>query len=234
MKKLVLLLASLLMGLTTVTASEFHHGKKRKHLNKTKHYRYVQPIVFIERGVEFLIFPDGSFDFNTNINDNYYRYNNYNRRNNVNVTFGAPNRYFRYNNYGNRGMSISHDRDGRVRRIGNVYLNYDRYGKIKRAGTVYMNYNRGNGRLNQVGGLSVDYNRWGEIVRTHGRVNRFNDYQGIYSRDMDHPFKKHKHRYDDDCDEDDDWYDDDDIYYNDDQYYYYKQNGKVKKHLKRK
>jgi hypothetical protein len=209
MKKLILLFASLLMSLTTATASEFHHGKKGKHINKLKRYRNAQPIMFVDRGVEFLVFPDGSFDFNTNSNDDDYRYDKYRRRSNLNTTFGAPKRYYRY-----QGVSISHDNDGKVRRIGNVYLNYDRYGKIKRAGNVYMNYNRGNGRLIQVGSLHVTYNRWGEIVRTHGRVN--------------HNFK-HNYRYSDDCENH--WDEDDDFYNDIEPYYYYKQkNTKARKH----
>lgn len=217
MKKFILLFASLLMSLTTVTASEFHHGKKKKYLDKLNRYRNAQPILFVERGVEFMVFPDGSFDFNTHINNEYYGYDKYHRRSNVNATFGAPNNYYRYSKYAGQGVSISHDRDGKVRRIGNIYLNYDRFGKIKRAGNVYMNYNRGNGRLIQVGGLHVTYNRWGEIVRTQGRVNR---------NFVNNP------RYNDDCDYND-RNDDYDIYYDDGMHYYYKQNGKGKKHPKR-
>ena len=66
MKRAVLLFASLLIGLTTASASEIHTTHDGTSVDKNKRYRYAQPIVFIERGVEFLIFPDGTFDFNTN------------------------------------------------------------------------------------------------------------------------------------------------------------------------
>lgn len=241
MKRLVLLFGSLLIGLTSVSASEFNHQKQKNALDKTKRYRYAQPIMFVERGVEFLIFPDGSFDFNTNAYNSYFNdvyYGRNSRRSHVNKTYGAPGTRTKRNSYhyNNRGVSISHDRDGKIRRIGNVYLNYDRYGKIKRAGSVYMSYSRGyHATLTQVGGLRVHYNRWGEIVNTRGQVNRFNDYCnfcGTQSCSIDHVFNngdRHQDRHWDDDWDDDGIYEDDD---NDD-YYYFKQNGKIKKHKKR-
>lgn len=122
------------------------------------------PVVFKERGVEFFVFADGQFDFNTVPSRNetttyYYK----GRRNTVNTTFGAPGT----DNYG--GVRIEHDNQGRIRRIGNVFMNYDAYGRIKRIGSVYMSYNRF--ALAQVGGLSIQYDRWGRITGTSGRVN---------------------------------------------------------------
>ncbi len=234
MKRLLLLFTGLLIGLTTVSATELNHQKQKTKLDKTKRYRYAQPIMFVERGIEFLVFPDGSFDFNTNYEDTFYNDSYYktraSKRSSVNITYGTPGKRFKYTSkrYRNRGVSISHDRDGKVRRIGNLFLNYDRYGKLKRVGSIYMSYKR-NGTLTQVGGLKVKYNHWGEIVFTRGQVNRFSNscnICGVSSCNMDH---NHRDR---DYDEDD-WYDndyDDD----DDNYYYYKQNGKVKKHKKRK
>ena len=67
MKKLVLLFTGLLMGLTTGSATEKISETKSIDLDITSRYRYAQPILFVERGVEFLIFADGSFDFNTEI-----------------------------------------------------------------------------------------------------------------------------------------------------------------------
>ncbi|TXG39776.1 hypothetical protein [Seonamhaeicola maritimus] len=228
MKRLLLLFISLLMSSATITASEFHSDKKGKHLVKNKRYRHAQPIMFVERGVEFLVFPDGSFDFNTNVNNiQNYDYNKRLRGSNINLNHRGSYEYNRYTKNRKRSVSISHDRNGKVRRIGSVYLNYDRYGKIKRVGNVYMEYNRGNRSLKQVGGLHVNYNNWGEIVRTRGSVNGYDDYCnqcGIYSCDMNHSYTKKKHRHNN-------YYDDWDDDYNN---YYYKKNGKVKKHSKRK
>jgi hypothetical protein len=64
MKKLVPLFTGLLIGLTTVSAAEKISATQGEDLIITR-YGYAQPIQFVERGVEFLIFPDGSFDFIT-------------------------------------------------------------------------------------------------------------------------------------------------------------------------
>ncbi|NNE32218.1 MAG: hypothetical protein HKN40_07605 [Winogradskyella sp.] len=229
MKKMVLLFTGMLMGLTSVTAAEQNSATQSNDLDITSRYRYTQPILFVERGVEFLIFADGSFDFNTelfstapNANDYYYKRQSQRTRRSTNRTYGAPGTRYQY---GNRGVLVRHDRLGRVRQIGNVFLNYDRLGRIKRAGTIYMNYRRG--QLQQVGGLQIIYNRYGEIIGTRGQVNFSNQgcgFCGITGCNVNH----FNNRWNDD--RDDDWDDD----WDDDDYYYYKKNGKLKKQKKRK
>ncbi len=253
MKRVLLVCAGLLIGLTTVSATELNSQKLSSKLDIKKNYRYAQPIMFMERGIEFLIFPDGSFDFNTNAQGQYYDDGYYYRRNtrrsNVNNTYRGPNGRINYNT-NNRGTYILRDRNGTVRRIGNVYLNYDRFGRITRAGSIFMSYSRGrHSNLFRVGGLQVDYNRWGEIVYANGQVSRFNrdycNYCGVTGCDMPHDFRNtrrhqqghvngnHNNHNDDWFDDDNtDWSDEDGVY--DDGYYYFKQNGKVKKHKKNK
>ena len=218
MKTQLLFIATMLIGLTSATATTAGYAVSNGEDLNNARYRFAEPIVFIERGVEFLIFPDGSFDFNTEIVNNtsnvYYRTNT--RRSSVNTTYGAPGTINRvqYSNPRSTGVIVTHDHNGQVRRIGNVFINYDREGRIKRAGSVYMSYQRGNGLLRQVGGLRVNYNRWGEIVHVSGIVNHYNanfncglgsGHGGnnvIGINDVDH-------------------YDDD--------YYYYRKNGTIKK-----
>lgn len=232
MKRLLLVFASLLIGLSTASATTLDTKNPHERFDRNKKLRYAQPISFVERGVEFLIFPDGSFDFNTNNYNNRYAdtyYGTSGRRSSINIGYRGPNVSVNYtsNRYpSNRGVSIERDYNGKVRRIGNVYLNYDRYGRITRAGSVFIDYNRGHGWLTQVGGLHVNYNRWGEIVSVRGQVNRFNqncDTCGMIGCDHDHG-----DHYGDYRDHDYDHRD-----YDDDNYYYFKQNGKVKKHKKR-
>ena len=206
MKKVTLLFAMMLMGLTSATAKS--SVKVFEDLDITSRYRYTQPIVFVERGVEFLIFADGSFDFNTDFIGNSTRSNQYYRnRRGINRSFGAPGTQSRH--FGRRGVLIRHDHLGRVRRVGNVFVNYDRHGRIKRAGSVYMQYRRG--FLRQVGNLRLNYNGRGRLVNTKGRVN-FNN-PGINSH----------------FNTDDDWYDNDWDINSDDDFYYYRQGGKLKK-----
>ena len=224
MKKLVLLFTGVLMGLTTVSAAGNITASQGTDFNNSR-YRFAEPIVFIERGVEFLIFPDGSFDFNTdiynNVSDVYYKTPR-TRRGSLNSTYGAPGTIARshYAAGGPRGVIITHNSNGQVRRIGNVFINYDRLGRIKRAGMVYMSYQRRTGLLRQVGGLRVNYNRWGEIVHINGIVNRANAELncGVGSGVGGHVY-------------DGIGYDDFDDF--DDDFYYYRKNGKIKKQRKR-
>lgn len=228
MKRTLLFFTMLLMGLTTVSAKNTHDKDAVKTTVKPLN-RYAEPIIFMERGIEFLIFPDGSFDFDTNnynshYDDMYYKSNR--KRNNVNITYRGPNLSVGYTSNANRGVYISRDRNGQVRRVGNVFINYNRRGKVTRIGSVYMSYGRGrNSTLTQVGGLRVNYNHWGEIVNIRGHVNEYNycNVCGVTSCNMSHEFGEHRHH-------DDDWYDNG----HDDNYYYYKHNGKVKKHKKGK
>lgn len=127
-------------------------------------FRNEDPIVFTERGIEFLVFPDGQFDFNTRPSANNDMYYKSNRRSNVNSTYGAPT-ISRNENY---GVRVEHDTYGRVRRIGNVFINYDANDRIKRVGSVYMSYNRF--ALEQIGGMQIIYNRRGQIVDYVGSV----------------------------------------------------------------
>ena len=162
MKKITLLVASIFLfggGITNATANNTFSHEKRWPVD----FRNADPIVFTERGVEFFIFPDGQFDFNTRPSNSRMDYRPNGRRM-VNRTYGAP-MISRNQNY---GVKVEHDDFGRVRRIGNVFINYDANDRIKRVGSVYMTYNRF--ALEQVGGLQIIYNRRGQIVDIVGSV----------------------------------------------------------------
>lgn len=239
MKKLVLLFTGMLITLTTVTAAEKNTATQNQgeDLNISR-YSFAQPIQFVERGVEFLIFPDGSFDFNTNLDytqgDSYYRTTNTRTNTNtrtstrtrsVNSTFGAPGTRVSYttSNIPRGGVIVTHDSHGKVRRIGNVFVNYNREGQVKRLGSVYINYNR-YGMLDQVGGLHIRYDRNGYVIAMTGHVNYSNQgcgVCGLSSCSANH-FDSHN-----------DW-DNDHNDYNNDDFYYYKKEGKTVKQKKLK
>lgn len=234
MKRLLLVFASLLIGLATASATSADTKNPQERFDRNKKLRFTQPINFVERGVEFLIFPDGSFDFNTNMynvqnRNTYYGANA--RRSSIDVGYRSPNVSVNYSsnrNSNTRGVSVIRDFNGNVRRVGNVYLNYDRQGRISRVGSVFIDYNRGNGWLRNVGGLQINYNRWGEIVSLRGQVNHLNqncNTCGMLGCDDDHG-----NRYDNHYGQNNDYRDYD---RRDDDYYYFKQNGAVKKRKKR-
>ncbi len=180
MKKITLLVAGIfLMG--GVVAHAADRNDKRSPVD----FRNADPIVFMERGVEFYIYADGQLDFNT-------------RPSNGEMHYGEGRRNFENRSYGNRenyqgrnyGVKIEHDNMGRVRRVGNVFVNYDAFGRIKRVGSVFMNYNRY--ALTQVGGLQIIYNRRGQIVDMVGAVNGGRAYQ--YNQN-DHDDNHHNYGY---------------------------------------
>lgn len=225
MKKQLLFSSMVVIGLASTAATfeaKTNVVSQGEGFHNIASYRHVEPIVFIERGVEFLIFPDGSFDFNTNLNMSskthntvYYTGNTTLRRSSVNGIQGATN--YSHSYYGatrNQGVIIQHDHNGKVTRVGNVFVKYDRAGKVKRLGSVYMNYDR-SGKLSQVGDLHVRYNRWDEIVTMQGVVNRantYNRYETYYTT------AQASSVYTD--------------YSTQDNYYYYKNGGIVKKQKK--
>ncbi len=206
MKKITLLVASIfLMGSGVANATERNNRKS------PVDFRNDEPIVFSERGVDFFIFSDGQFDFNTtpSTGDMYYKSS---RRNSPNTTYGTPasiqNR--------NSGVKIEHDYMGRVRRIGNVFINYDANDRIKRVGSVYMTYN--NYALTQVGGLQIIYNRRGQIVDIIGAVKGGRSYQ--YNQNNNHNDYNNNNNQD---------YDNDQNSGNSDEYYYRTNGSKGKK-----
>lgn len=146
MKKGVLILLGIFMMVSTVEAKTGENLPNRFRVN----YSYNNAVNFTERGIEFFVFTNGDFDFDTNSN-NYY-----NRRDN--------------------GVRINRDYKGRVRSVGNVFINYDRRGNVTRIGNIYMRYYRG--QLTKVGNLKVKYNRWGDPI-FYGNVRNFYYDNGI-------------------------------------------------------
>ena len=212
MKK-VLFTLGLVLSITMMEA------KSTYDLPTTNRYNQRQ-LQFVAHGVEFLIFKNGEFDFNTHPRRS-------GRRTGYNATYGAPKTH-RY--YGNprRGVRIEHDYYGRVRRVGNTFINYDSRSRVKRIGTVYISYNR-RGLVKQIGGLHIYYTSRNRIAYTRGHIKRNNNnaWHTYYNDEW-------QTLTDDDCDNN--WndseitypYNDDDSDYNtnDDDMYYYKQAPK--------
>jgi hypothetical protein len=168
-------------------------------------YRDAEPIIFKERGIEFMLFPNGEFDFNTRP-----------IRSRTNGTTGAPRGVY----YGTseRGIRIEHDNFGRVRRVGNVYINYDVFGRVKRIGTIYMSYN--SFAVTKVGNMRIIYDRRGRIVDVFGFINYANNGYVYNPRGNHNSGGNGGYGYGDDYEDD---------YGNDNDYYYYRKDGsKVK------
>ena len=195
MKKITLLVASILLFGSVANASEIM--KKSDEENRTR-FSFDEPISFTERGIEFFVFPNGEFDFNTRPEDSEgdYFYKTAGRR-------AAKTQSRSPINYGTR---IEHDSFGRVRRIGNTFINYDNRDRVSRIGTVYMRYNRF--ALTQIGGLQIVYNRRGDIVDMYGTVKSRGNYGYVYNNNSHYNNDNYTTSN-----------------YNDDDYYYYKADG---------
>ena len=187
MKKITLLVATVLLVGNVVNATDV----------RTR-FSFEEPISFVERGIEFFVFPNGDFDFNTRPQDSEgdYFYRGAGKRG---TTVSAR----RPINYGTR---IEHDSFGRIRRVGNTFINYDSRDRVNRIGSVYMRYNRH--ALTQIGGMQIVYNRRGDIINMFGNVKggRNQGYVFQSNYDYDHDYASNNPR-------------------NDDDYYYYKADG---------
>ncbi len=200
-KKITLLVvASILLAGSMAYASEnpfFSDNTNRRGFYID--YRDAEPIIFKERGIEFMLFPNGEFDFNTRP-----------IRSRTNGTTGAPRGVY----YGTseRGIRIEHDNFGRVRRVGNVYINYDVFGRVKRIGTIYMSYN--SFAVTRIGNMRIIYDRRGRIVDVFGFINYANNGYVYNPRGINYSGGNGGYGFGDD-----------DNYGNDNDYYYYKKDG---------
>jgi len=199
MKKITLLVASIFVfgGSVANAAEKIDFSVERR---SPVDFRDADPIVFTERGIEFFVFPDGRLDFNTRPTTGRDMYYKSSRKNGVTKTFGAPGNI----RNGNHGVKVEHDNMGRVRQVGNVFINYDVNDRVKRIGSVYMTYNRF--ALERVGGLEIIYNRRGQIVDTEGSLKGGKAYQYGQNSFGNNDFGNNQNS-------------------NDDDYYYYKSNG---------
>ena len=203
MKKITLLVvASILLVGNMALASEnpvFSDNTNRR--GYYIDYRDAEPIIFKERGIEFMLFPNGEFDFNTRPAV----------RPRVNGPSGAPRGMY----YGTseRGIRVEHDNFGRVRRVGNVYINYDAFGRVKRIGTIYMSYN--SFAVTKVGNMRIVYDRRGRIVDVYGFINHANGGYN-YNPGTHYSGGNGGYGYGDDYSDD---------YGSDDDYYYYRKDG---------
>ena len=218
MKKFTLLVASMFLVGSMANASE-NPVFSDNNGNGPRYgidYRNAEPIMFMERGIAFYIFPNGEFDFNTQPTETgvYTR----TRRGGVNATYSAPATRGNVRGYytPNYGVRIEHDNFGRVKRVGNVFINYDSANRVKRVGTVYMSYN--SFALSQVGGLRIFYNRRGQIIDISGFVNNASQ-NYTYA-----PYSNGGYPVYDNDDYDDNNYGSG-TGSNDDDYYYYKADG---------
>lgn len=173
MKKITILVASLMLATFASKASEIINLSD---LNSDfiSRFNHNEPIQFSERGIEFFVFSNGEFDFNTRPNQNQGNY--------YFKTAGKRTSEVNSGQFDNYGVRIEQDNFGRIRRIGNTFINYDIQDRVSRIGSIFLRYNRFS--LIQIGGLQLVYNRFGELINTFGSIKNFRNYgftNNVYS-----------------------------------------------------
>jgi len=166
MKKLRLLAVVFLIGMTA-QASE----KEERDVTNWDNNRYLstQTVRFVEDGISFFVFLDGSFEYKLP-----HYYTSYRGRNSSRIGERANRRNRRQ--YTNNNFlilnNIQTDRYGRIVQIGNTNFTYKRNGKIRTIGNVKLKY--AEGRLIQAGGMHIFYNRRSQVVSTQGAIQQYN------------------------------------------------------------
>lgn len=153
MKKLFSIVALLVVGISAVAAP-----KTSAAIGSS--YSYGEPFIFVERNVEFAVYPDGQFDFLYHPRGiKISRINPH-----VNMSYNAG---YNYNPY------IQFDDFGAVVQIESVPVYYDYYGRIIQAGSVLISYNNF-GRISRIGNLMVHYNPYNQYTHYSGFINGYN------------------------------------------------------------
>ncbi|WP_156877246.1 hypothetical protein [Salinimicrobium terrae] len=151
MKKFYLLLVLMVVGFSTKAAPAAE--------GNFDHRGYENAVIFVERGVEFAVFPDGQFDFFFNPRNNFNRIPSH-----INYSFNSGYDY---------GPFVQYDDFGAVIQIENVPVYYDYYGRIIQAGRVKVSYNAF-GMVHRVGNLFVHYDPYHRYSHTSGFINNRN------------------------------------------------------------
>ncbi len=164
-----------------------------------------EPVKITVRGIDFFIFPNGEFDFNAHTRRHHHR-------------------------RGDFGVRIERDRYGKIRRIGNVFLNYNRYGQVRRIANVFIAYNR-RGLVKRIGNKRLQYRRHGYVVVSWGYspVSYSNYYYGTatqYYNSTSSAYPSYLY--------DDEMYDDAVYDESQDDYYFRKPQSKNKPHINRR
>jgi len=131
------------LGLLLMTAFLLFGGIAKAEWH-TRMHRMDDPVKVKIRYIDFYVFPNGDFDFNAH--GHHYQYAGY------------------------MGVRIERDRYGKIRRVGNVYINYNSYGQVSRIGSIFVKYNR-HGLVERIGRKRIRYHRGGYYI--------YNSYAGI-------------------------------------------------------
>lgn len=165
MRNLALIFTALIFGAPSASAVTLEDKVAPRNA-----YGYNNSFIFVENGITFSVYPDGEFDFyidqvsgvNASVN---FR--------NTNITFNSGfnyNPFVQYDDYGAviqvENIPIYYDFYGRVTQIGNVDIRYNN-GRVHRLGGMFVYYNN-NGFYSHHSGFINIYNRNYVYAPFHG------------------------------------------------------------------
>lgn len=131
MKKLLLFFASCFLIHTATNAAT------------TNNRHNEDPFVFLENGIEYAVYKEGGFDFNTIPQTNRIHINTSRVHINFNSGYNTS-PFVQKNRYGDivriENTPICYTYDGKVSRIGNINIRYNRYGYVSSIGHLNINY----------------------------------------------------------------------------------------------
>ncbi|GAA0719869.1 hypothetical protein GCM10009430_19410 [Aquimarina litoralis] len=196
MKKVILFIAAMLLVGTAAQAAD---QKKSDQVDRvTKRYRYAKPIVFVENGVKFLVYPNGEVDFRTPRRRNYSNWD-WNSSN-----YNSPGHNRNYRRHSNR-FTVKYDYYGRLKRVGLITMGYNRFDQVRRIGSVLIRYNR-RGKVAKIGGLHIYYGKRGKIRYIEGNVHYYNGINGCSTpQDQYYSYQRRSNE--------NNWNQEDDFYY---------------------
>ncbi|NNE03058.1 MAG: hypothetical protein HKN52_07820 [Eudoraea sp.] len=155
MKKLLFILGAFVLS-TSVEAATSENKVAIRNA-----YNYNNSYIFVENGITFSVYPDGEFDFYINNRFNAGAQVNFGRGS---LTFNSGydyNGYVQYDDYGAvlqvENVPVYYDYYGRVTQIGRVDIRYNN-GRVRRVGGLYVYYNR-RGHFSHYTGYINIYNR---------------------------------------------------------------------------
>ncbi|MEP2935557.1 MAG: hypothetical protein ABJM06_07545 [Gilvibacter sp.] len=172
MKKVHLFAIAFLVGITAQASINTAHSSATPQGNYDR-YLNSQSVTFVEDGVTYEVFLNGSFDFDMPHYTRSYR----GRK--VKVRRNAQRRGVVITNNSRRIVNkrIFKDRRGVIHAIGQTKLRYNDYGRLNKVGGIRLRYSQG--KLLQVGDMHIIYNRRGLVTRTVGNINHRNIIYGV-------------------------------------------------------
>lgn len=161
-----------------------------------------EPVKVKVRSVDFFVFPNGQFDFNAHQNP-----------------------------YADYGVRVERDRYGKIRRVGNVYLNYNRAGQVTRIGNVFIQYHRG--VMRKIGRMHLRYTGGGYVISRYRHSYGYYNTAPAYSYSSTYYGPANTYSYGSACGNtngntygstsyNDDYYESNEPFENEDDYYYRK------------